>query len=230
MVNDAHGSPTLENLFTETRTFPPLVGFAAHANATGYEYKKAAVDRLEYWREEALRLAWHKPFTETLDWSGAPVARWFADGTLNACDNAVDRHVREGRGDRVAFHFEGEPGDTQTLTYADMHERVQRAANGLIALGIGKGDRVAIYLPQIPEAVVAMLACARVGAIHSVVFGGFSAESLRQRIDDAQAKLVITADGGNRRGAHLALKPLVDEALAPSEQHPGDQETVKNVL
>ena len=230
MVNDAHGSPTLENLFTETRTFPPLAGFAAHANATAHEYTRAQADRLGYWREQAERLAWKTPFTEVLDWSDAPVARWFADGTLNACDNAVDRHVREGRGDRVAFHFEGEPGDTQTLTYADMLERVQKAANGLLSLGIGKGDRVAIYLPQIPEAVVAMLACARIGAVHSVVFGGFSADSLRQRIDDAEAKLVITADGGNRRGAHLALKPLVDEALAPSDQHDTASGTVKNVL
>ena len=222
MANDAQHarSPTLENLFTETRTFPPLASFAAHANATADEYDRARADRLGYWREQAERLAWHTPFTEVLDWTDAPVARWFADGTLNACDNAVDRHVREGRGERVAFHFEGEPGDTETLTYNDMHERVQKAANGLLSLGIGKGDRVAIYLPQIPEAVVAMLACARIGAIHSVVFGGFSAESLRQRIDDAEAKLVITADGGNRRGAHLALKPLVDESLAPSEQPP----------
>ncbi|HZJ40137.1 MAG TPA: acetate--CoA ligase [Demequina sp.] len=240
MVNDAHvpggyapSRHTLENLHTETRIFPPLVGMAAHANATGYEYKKAKVDTLEYWREAALRLDWHEPFTEILDWSDAPVARWFHDGTLNACDNAVDRHVREGRGDRVAFHFVGEPGDTQTLTYADMLERVQTAARGLESMGIGKGDRVAIYLPQIPEAVVAMLACARIGAIHSVIFGGFSAESLRQRIDDAEAKLVITADGGNRRGAHLPLKPLVDEALASHGEgtdHTGPCKSVEHVL
>jgi acetyl-CoA synthetase len=230
MAKDAHGFPTLANLHTETRTFAPLVSFAAHANATAYEYKKADVDRLEYWREAALRLSWKEPFTQILDWSDAPVPRWFYDGTLNACDNAVDRHVREGRGDRVAFHFEGEPGDTQTLTYRDMHERVQKAANGLLSLGIGKGDRVAIYLPQIPEAVVAMLACARIGAVHSVVFGGFSATSLRQRIDDAQAKLVITADGGNRRGEHLALKPLVDESIAPSESFPTTAASVEHVL
>lgn len=240
MVNDAHvpggyapSRHTLENLHTEKRIFPPLVSMAAHANATSYEYKKAKADRLQYWREAALRLAWHEPFTEILDWSDAPVARWFYDGTLNACDNAVDRHVREGRGDRVAFHFVGEPGDTQTLTYSDMLERVQKAARGLESLGITKGDRVAIYLPQIPEAVVAMLACARIGAIHSVVFGGFSAESLRQRIDDAEAKLVITADGGNRRGAHLALKPLVDEALASHGEgtaHPEPCKSVERVL
>jgi len=231
MANDVQNtSATLENLHTERRSFPPLVHFAAHANATADEYDKAAADRLGYWADHARRLVWHKPFTEVLDWSNAPVARWFADGQLNACYNAVDRHVLEGRGDRVAFYFEGEPGDTQTLTYKDIHERVQKAANGLLSLGIGKGDRVAIYLPQIPEAVVAMLACARIGAIHSVVFGGFSAESLRQRIDDAEAKLVITADGGNRRGAHFALKPLVDEALAPSEKNPEPAASVKNVL
>jgi len=230
MVNDAHGSPALENLHTETRTYPPLVHFAAHANATAYEYKKAEADRLGYWREEGLRLSWKEPFTEVLDWSDAPVARWYADGKLNACDNAVDRHVREGRADRVAFYFEGEPGDTQTLTYGDIHERVQKAANGLLSLGVAKGDRVAIYLPQIPEAVVAMLACARIGAVHSVVFGGFSAESLRQRIDDAEAKVVITADGGNRRGAHFALKPLVDAALAPSDTHPEAAASVSHVL
>ncbi len=240
MVKDVHiagghvpSRHTLENLHTETRTFSPLVGLAAHANATAYEYKKAKIDPLEYWREAALRLAWKEEFTQILDWSEAPIARWFYDGTLNACDNAVDRHVREGHGDRVAFHFVGEPGDTQTLTYSDMLDRVQRAANGLLSLGIVKGDRVAIYLPQIPEAVIAMLACARIGAIHSVIFGGFSAESVRQRIDDAGAKLVITADGGNRRGAHLALKPLVDEALRSHGEgtvHEGPCESVKHVL
>ena len=230
MDGHAHGIPALENLHTESRTFSPLVSFAVHANATAYEYKKAEIDRLAYWREQALLLQWRTPFTEVLDWSDAPVARWFADGTQNACDNAVDKHVRKGRGDRVAFHFECEPGDTQTLTYADLHVQVQKAANGLLSLGIGKGDRVAIYLPQIPEAVIAMLACARVGAIHSVIFGGFSAESLRQRIDDAEAKLVITADGGNRRGAHLPLKPLVDAAIAPSSNNPTPAESVTHVL
>ena len=231
MVNDAQTkSPALENLHTESRSFPPSIDFASQANARSDMYARAAADRLGFWREQAERLAWDTPFTETLDWSDAPVARWFADGTLNACDNAVDRHVREGRGDRVAFHFEGEPGDTRTLTYADMQREVSKAANALEGLGITKGDRVAIYLPQIPEAVVSMLACARIGAIHSVVFGGFSADSLRQRIDDAQAKLVITADGGNRRGTHLALKPLVDASLAPSEAHPEPAASVEHVL
>ncbi len=227
MVNDAHvpggyapSRHTLENLHTEKRIFPPLVGMAAHANATGYEYKKAKVDTLEYWREAALRLAWHEPFTEILDWSDAPVARWFHDGTLNACDNAVDRHVREGRGDRVAFHFVGEPGDTQTLTYADMLERVQKAARGLESIGIGKGDRVAIYLPQIPEAVVAMLACARIGAIHSVVFGGFASSSLATRIEDAQPVVIVSADAGSRGGKVVPYKPLLDDAIELSAHKP----------
>ncbi|WP_084038781.1 acetate--CoA ligase [Demequina sp. NBRC 110053] len=227
MVNDVH---TPSPAPSEQATFEPPADFAARANAQADLYDRAQQDRLGYWADQARELRWDTPFTEVLDWSDAPHAKWFADGTLNACDNAVDRHVREGRGDRVAFYFEGEPGDTRTLTYADMQREVSKAANGLASLGVTKGDRVAIYLPQIPEAVVSMLACARIGAIHSVVFGGFSAESLRQRIDDAEAKLVITADGGNRRGAHLALKPLVDEALAPSESHPEPAASVEHVL
>ncbi len=226
MVNEAH----ISALHTESRTFPPSLEFQQNANAREWIYEHANKDRTDFWAEQALRLHWDKPFTEKLDWSDAPVARWFADGTLNACDNAVDRHVREGRGERVAFHFEGEPGDTATITYADMLTRVSKAANALESLGVTKGDRVAIYLPQIPEAVVAMLACARIGAIHSVVFGGFSAESLRQRIDDAEAKLVITADGGFRKGAPFGLKPLVDAALAASDHHPEPCESVKTVL
>jgi len=213
-VTDSADQPTLDNLLSEVRTFPPSAEFAAAANAHAEMYSWASADRLEFWAEQARTLLdWDTPFTEVLDWSGAPVARWFADGRLNACYNAVDRHVAEGRGDRVALLFEGEPGDTRTLTYADLKSEVSRAANALTALGVRTGDRVAIYLPMIPEAVVAMLACARVGAIHSVVFGGFSAEALRSRIDDAQASLVITADGGYRRGKPSALKPAVDEAL-----------------
>jgi acetyl-CoA synthetase len=181
-------------------------------------YDEARADRLGFWAEQASTLlTWKKPFTQTLDWSGAPVARWFADGTLNAAYNAVDRHVEAGHGDRVAIHFEGEPGDTRTVTYADLQREVSRAANALAALGVGKGDRVVIYLPMIVEAAVAMLACARIGAIHSVVFGGFSADALRSRIADAEAKLVITADGGYRRGAAAALKPAVDDAVAPKD-------------
>jgi acetyl-CoA synthetase len=222
-------SPSLENLLHETRSFPPSEDFAAQANAKADLYEKASADRLEFWAEQARELVtWQKPFTETLDWSGAPVARWFADGTLNAAYNAVDRHVEAGHGDRVALHFEGEPGDTRTVTYADLQREVSRAANALTALGVKTGDRVVIYLPMLVESVVAMLACARIGAPHSVVFGGFSADALRSRIADAEATLVITADGGYRRGAPSALKPAVDEALAPKEGAPAT--SVQKVL
>ncbi|MFJ3403139.1 acetate--CoA ligase [Promicromonospora sp. NPDC090134] len=222
-------SPSLENLLHETRSFPPSAEFAAQANAQADLYEKASADRLEFWAGQARELVtWKTPFTETLDWSGAPVARWFADGTLNAAYNAVDRHVEAGNGDRVAIHFEGEPGDTRTVTYADLQQEVSRAANALTALGVATGDRVVIYLPMLVESVVAMLACARIGAPHSVVFGGFSADALRSRIADAAATLVITADGGYRRGAPSALKPAVDEALAPKEG--ADPTTVRKVL
>ena len=208
----------LENLLSEDRRFPPSAQFVAQANATADLYAWANADRPAFWAEQArLLLSWSTPFEETLDWSQAPVARWFADGRLNAAYNAVDRHVEAGNGDRVALHFEGEGGDTRTITYADLQREVSKAANALTALGVGTGDRVAIYLPLIPEAVFTMLACARIGAPHSVVFGGFSAEALYSRIIDAEAKLVVTADGGFRRGAPSALKPAVDEALAKGE-------------
>jgi acetyl-CoA synthetase len=219
-------TPGLENLLTEDRRFPPDPAFAAQANAHAELYAWANASPLEFWAEQARSLLdWSDPFHEVLDWSGAPVARWFADGRLNAAYNAVDRHVEAGHGDRVALHFEGEPGDTRTLTYADLQREVSRAANALTALGVRTGDRVAIYLPLIPEAVVAMLACARIGAPHSVVFGGFSAEALHTRILDAEAAVVITADGGYRRGAASALKPTVDEALAK-----GSGDLVRHVL
>nr|WP_028785753.1 acetate--CoA ligase [Terracoccus sp. 273MFTsu3.1] len=205
----------LENLVHEGLTFPPPPEFAAEANGTADLYDQAAADHEGFWADQARQyLTWSTPFTQSLDWSNPPFAKWFADGELNACVNAVDRHVEAGRGDKVAIHFVGEPeGDTRDITYADLHAEVQRAANALADLGVGKGDTVAIYLPMIPEAAVAMLACARLGAPHSVVFGGFSAEALHSRIDDAKAKVVITADGGYRRGAPSALKPAVDAAL-----------------
>jgi acetyl-CoA synthetase len=205
---------TLSNLLHEERTFPPSEEFAAQANAKADLYDRAAADREGFWAEQARRfLTWENDFTQVLDWSEAPVARWFVGGRLNAAVNCVDRHVAQGLGDRVAIHFVGEPGDTRTITYADLHEQVQRAANALAALGVGEGDRVAIYLPMIPEAAIAMLACARLGAPHSVVFGGFSADALRTRIADAEAKVVITSDGGYRRGKASPLKPAVDAAL-----------------
>ncbi len=204
----------LENLLHEDRVFPPDPAFAEQANAQADMYEQAATDRLAFWDAQAARLRWETPWSQTLDWSGAPFAKWFVGGTLNVAVNCVDRHVDAGFGDKVAIHFEGEPGDTRTITYADLKDQVCRAANALTDLGVRAGDRVAIYLPMIPEAAIAMLACARIGAVHSVVFGGFSAEALRSRIDDAEAKVVITSDGGYRRGAPSALKPAVDEAVA----------------
>ncbi len=204
----------LENLMHEDRVFPPDPAFAEQANAKADMYEQAATDRLAFWDTQAARLRWETPWSQTLDWSGAPFAKWFVGGTLNVAVNCVDRHVDAGFGDKVAIHFEGEPGDTRTITYAQLKDQVCRAANALTDMGVQAGDRVAIYLPMIPEAAIAMLACARIGAVHSVVFGGFSAEALRSRIDDAEAKVVITSDGGYRRGGASALKPAVDEAVA----------------
>ena len=211
----------LSNLLTENRVFPPSPAFADQANASEEMFTDAAADRLAFWEAQAARLSWASEWDQTLDWSKAPFAKWFVGGTLNVAYNCVDRHVESGHGDQVALYFEGEPGDTRALTYADLQREVSKAANALTELGVTAGDRVAIYLPMIPEAVIAMLACARIGAPHSVVFAGFSAEALRSRIDDAQATLVITADGQNRRGSAMALKPAVDEAVAdtPSVRH-----------
>lgn len=205
----------LENLLQENRRFPPSEEFAAQAVAGPDLYEAAAADRLGFWADQARSLlTWSQDFGQTLDWSQAPFAKWFVGGRLNAAYNCVDRHVEAGLGDRVALHFEGEPGDTRDLTYADLQREVSRAANALTDLGVRTGDRVAIYMPMIPETAVAMLACARIGAPHSVVFGGFSADALRSRIEDAEARVVITADGGYRRGKPSALKPAVDAALA----------------
>jgi acetyl-CoA synthetase len=214
-------SETLENLLREERRFAPSPEFAAAANVTADAYAEANADRLAFWEKQAQRLEWVAPWSQVLDWSNPPFAKWFVGGSLNVAYNCVDRHVEAGRGDKVAIHWEGEPGDTRTITYADLQKSVSQAANALTDLGIGAGDRVAIYMPMIPEAAVAMLACARIGATHSVVFGGFSVDSLAGRIEDAQAKLVITADGGYRRGNPAALKPTVDESVArcPSVEH-----------
>jgi acetyl-CoA synthetase len=205
-------SESLENLSTENRTFPPSAVFAEQANASAELYARGEKDRLAFWDEQASALNWHKKWDKTLQWD-SPFAQWFVGGKINATVNAVDRHVAEGNGDRIAFHFEGEPGDTRTISYAQLLIDVSKAANALTEIGINSEDRVAIYMPLIPEAVIAMLACARIGAIHSVVFGGFSADALLSRIQDADATLVITADGGFRKGAAFALKPAVDEAL-----------------
>jgi acetyl-CoA synthetase len=203
---------SIENLSQENRLFPPSPAFAAQANAKPDLYAHADKDRLAFWEEQARELTWEKPWDQVLEWN-SPYAKWFIGGKINASVNALDRHVAAGRGERIAFHFEGEPGDTRTITYSQMLEDVSQAAHALTELGVGAGDRVAIYMPMIPEAAVAMLACARIGAVHSVVFGGFSADALLSRIQDADAKLVITADGGFRKGSAFALKPAVDEAL-----------------
>jgi acetyl-CoA synthetase len=215
---------TLENLSHESRYFPPSAEFTAQANGKAELYAAASADHEGFWAQQARSfLTWSKDFGKVLDWTDAPFAKWFVGGEINASYNCVDRHVEAGRGDKVAIHFVGEPGDTRDITYSDLLDEVQRAANALQNLGVRKGDRVAIYLPMIPEAVIAMLACARIGAPHSVVFGGFSADALRTRISDAQAKVVVTADGGYRRGAATPLKPAVDEAIS-------GESTVEKVL
>ena len=215
-------SESFENLSYEDRTFPPSNTFIMNSNAKSDIYNEAKKDRLAFWGKQASRLHWDKKWSQVVDWQ-LPFAKWFIGGKLNASYNCLDRHVLEGRGDRVAFHFEGEPGDTRTITYAQLLSEVCKTTNALIELGIKQGDRVAIYMPMIPEAAIAMLACARLGAMHSVIFGGFSADSLLSRIQDADATLVITADGGYRKGAAFALKPAVDEAIEGATN-------VKNVL
>jgi acetyl-CoA synthetase len=215
-------SEALSNLGSENRTFAPTEAFASQANAKQEIYERADRDYLAFWEEQANNLYWHKKWDRVLDWQ-SPFAKWFIGGKLNASYNALDRHVLEGRGDRIAFLFEGEPGDSKQITYSQLLNEVKKCANALTSLGIKSGDRVAIYMPMIPEAVIAMLACARVGAAHSVVFGGFSADSLLARIQDADASLVITADGGFRKGSAFALKSIVDEALK-------GETNVKNVL
>ncbi len=215
-------SEALSNLGSENRTFAPTEAFASQANAKQEIYERADRDYLSFWEEQAGNLYWHKKWDQVLDWQ-SPFAKWFIGGKLNASHNALDRHVLEGRGDRIAFLFEGEPGDSKQITYSQLLVEVKKCANALTTLGIKSGDRVAIYMPMIPEAAIAMLACARVGAAHSVVFGGFSADSLLARIQDADASLVITADGGFRKGSAFALKSIVDEAL-------NGKTNVKNVL
>ncbi len=214
-------SETLENLLKENRRFEPPAELAAAANVTADAYRQADEDPLAFWEQQARRLSWAKEWDQTLDWSNPPFAKWFVGGELNIAYNCLDRHLEAGLGDRVAIHWEGEPGDTRTITYADLHASVCQAANTLTDLGVVAGDRVAIYLPMIPEAAVAMLACARIGATHSVVFGGFSVDALSGRIADATAKVVITADGGYRRGNPSPLKPTVDASAArcPSVEH-----------
>jgi acetyl-CoA synthetase len=211
MNNEVHA---IDALSYEQRKFPPSAEFKANAIVSDQSlYLEGERDLEAYWARHARELvSWAQPFTKTLEWD-LPYAEWFSDGTLNVSYNCLDRHVLAGRGDKVAFYWEGEPGDARVITYAQLLDEVQRFANVLKNLGIKKGDRVNIYLPMIPEAAVAMLACARIGAAHSVVFGGFSSQSLSDRINDAEAKLLITADGGWRRGEVFPLKTQADEAL-----------------
>ncbi len=204
----------LENLLSEERVFPPSDEFVAAANATADIYDRAEADWQGFWRDQALeRITWFREPTVTLDDSNPPFYKWFTDGELNLSYNCLDRHL-DSQGDKIAYHWIGEPGDTRTITYRDLYEEVCRFANGLKSLGVGRGDRVAIYMGMIPELPVAMLACARIGAIHSVVFGGFSSDALADRIDDASAKLLITQDGAWRRGSIVPLKSAADAAVA----------------
>ena len=215
-------SETIENLFQEGRSFPPPKNLAQNANAQPDIYQFGNADPHAFWVSEAQKLRWKKPWQQVLDDSDAPFYRWFVGGTLNVTESCLDRHV-ETSPDRIAFHWEGEPGDSKTFTYAQLLGEVCRTSNALKELGVGKGDTVAIYMGMVPEIVVAMLACARIGAAHSVVFGGFSAESLRERIDDASCKAVITQDGSWRRGSVVPLKKNVDDSLV-------GQKTVEHVI
>jgi acetyl-CoA synthetase len=194
--------------------YAPPIEFSRAANADSSIYKRAILDREAFWSEQANRLFWHSAFSEVMDWRDAPFARWFADGELNVTFNCVDRHVLDGFGSQVAIHWEGEPGDSRDITYSELLTEISQAANYFTDLGLTAGDRVAIYMPMIPEAIVSMLACARLGLVHSVIFAGFSPTAVRDRIDDAQARLVITADGQWRRGTAAPLKEAVDQALA----------------
>jgi acetyl-CoA synthetase len=226
MAEEASGAgatgAAIEDFLVEDRTFPPPPSFKADALVTGAEiYDEATADWQGFWARQAADLVtWDDEWHTILEWD-PPFARWFVGGTLNVSYNCLDRHVEAGNGDKVAYHWEGEPGDGRTITYADLFGEVQRFANVLKGLGVGRGDRVAIYMPMIPELPVAMLACARIGAPHSVVFGGFSADSLSGRINDAECKVLVTADGGFRRGQPHLLKPTADVAVAasPSIEH-----------
>lgn len=210
-------SQNIESHQIETRVFPPSPDFSAKAHIGGMEdyearYRASIADPESYWADMAAKLTWSKPWDQVLDWSNPPFAKWFVGGRINVSENCIDRHLAE-RGDKTAILWEGEPGDVRSLTYRELHERTCRFANALKDQGVAAGDRVIIYMPMVPEAAIAMLACARIGAVHSVVFGGFSADSIRDRIEDSGATAVITADGGWRRGAIVPLKDNVDQAL-----------------
>ncbi len=214
--------PEIEALFSEAREFPPPPEFAANANMKADAYAHADQDFEGFWAEQADRLTWFRKWDAVLEWD-LPYAKWFIGGELNVAYNCVDRHVENGLGTKVAYHWEGEPGDTRTLTYADLRREVNRCANALLELGVRTGDRVGIYMPMIPELPIAMLACAKIGAPHVVVFGGFSADALQGRMIDSEAVALITADGGYRNGKVLDLKGAADEAAANAP-------TIRNML
>jgi len=220
MSSNAKPSDQIESLFTESRRFAPSAGFASAANARAGIHADAGRDYLAFWKSWADRLAWMKPYDTVLEWN-EPHAKWFTGGTLNASVNCLDRHVDAGRGNRIAYFFEGEAGDRRSITYKELLDDVCRFANGLRSLGIRKGDRIAIYMPMVYELPVALLACARIGAIHSVIFGGFSADSIVDRVQNADCCAIITTDEGWRRGKNVPLKATVDEAIArtPSIKH-----------
>ena len=218
-------SERIESVLQEGRRFSPPEGFRAEARLSSLEeyrrlYRQSLDDPERFWGSVAEELHWFKPWDRITEWR-EPFVKWFVGGETNPAYNCLDRQIELGRGNKVAFFWEGEPGDSRVLTFQQLHREVSRFANALKSKGVGKGDRVAIYMPMIPEAAVAMLACARIGATHSVVFGGFSAQALADRIIDGEIKAVVTADGGQRRGRVLPLKPAVDEALTscPSVEH-----------
>src|SRR5213595_3646374 len=217
MASETKSTTALETFSREDRTFPPPKGFAAQANAKDPGiYERAEKDLEGFWAEQARTLAWRKPFTKVLEWE-APYAKWFLGGELNISENCLDRHVKAGKGSKIAYYWEGEPGDSRAISYQDLLGMTSRAANALKELGVKKGDRVAIYMPMIPELPAAMLACARIGAPFTVVFGGFSAEALSGRINDSEAKVLITADGGYRKGGTVPLKKNADDAIAQTK-------------
>ncbi|MGZ4681630.1 MAG: acetate--CoA ligase [Acidimicrobiales bacterium] len=214
MPEPTTSEPTIEDYFVEDRTFPPSANFRANALVADNSLYDEAEENLEaFWARQARELlTWFDDFDTVLDWQ-LPFAKWFVGGTLNVSYNCLDRHVEAGRGDKIAYHWEGEPGDTRTITYAELLDEVSRFANVLKGLGVERGDRVGIYMPMIPELPIAMLACTRIGAAHSCIFGGFSPDSITDRVNDAEAKVIVTADGGYRRGAAALLKPAVDQAV-----------------
>jgi len=219
-------APTHRVVAQGPTSYAPSTQFASQANAHADLCERADVDRLRFWADQARKLMWDREFDEVLDWSGAPFARWFGGGTINVAVNCLDRHVAAGKGDRVALHWVGEPGDTREVTYRQLRDEVCRAANYFTSIGLRAGDRVAIHMPMVPEAVVAMLACARMGLVHLTASVGATAATLREQLDDAKARVLITADGQYRRGAPAPLKGVVDEALAGGGDSCSSVETV----